>query len=105
MEQQVYTHALWRVKPGNEEAFIEAWTALADVFATLDQPPLWGRLLRSATEPGVFYSFGPWRSASDVEQMRNSEAAQAALSELRQLCEEATPGMYHLVKYIEVEKE
>ena len=103
MEQQVYTHALWRVKPGNEDAFIEAWTTLAETFSTLDQPPLWGTLLRSTTEPNVFYSFGPWRSATDVEQMRNSAVAQGALSELRQLCEEATPGMYHVIKHIEVE--
>ena len=104
MEQQVYTHALWRVKPGNEEAFIEAWTALAEAFSNLDHPPLWGTLLRSATERNVFYSFGPWRSSTDVERMRNSETAQAAISELRQLCEEATPGMYHMVKHIEAEK-
>lgn len=102
MEQQVYTHALWRVRPGNEEAFVEAWTALADTFSSLHQPPLWGTLLRSATEPTVFYSFGPWRSAADVEQMRRSDAAQAAMAGLRQLCEEATPGLYHVVKHVEV---
>ena len=102
MEQQVYTHALWRVKSGNEEAFVEAWTALAEAFSSLEQPPLWGTLLRSATEPTVFYSFGPWLSSGDVEQMRNSQVAQAAISELRQLCEEAKPGMYYVVKHIEV---
>lgn len=104
MEQQVYTHALWRVKPGNEALFIDAWTALAEAFSNLDQPPLWGTLLRSATEPNVFYSFGPWRSSTDVEQMRISEKAQAAMAELRQLCEEATPGMYEMVKHVEVEE-
>ena len=104
MEQQIYTHALWRVKSGNEQAFIDGWTALAEAFSNLERPPLWGTLLRSATEPTVFYSFGPWLSAADVEQMRNSEAAQAAMSELRQLCEEASPGMYYAVKHVEVEK-
>lgn len=104
MEQLVYTHALWRVKPGNEETFIEAWTTLAETFSKLDQPPLWGTLLRSTTEPNVFYSFGPWRSSTDVEQMRNSAVAQGALSALRQLCEEATPGMYDVIKHIEVEE-
>lgn len=104
MQQQVFTHALWRVKPGNEEAFIDAWTALAEAFSKLDQPPLWGTLLRSSAEPNVFYSFGPWRSSSDVELMRTSEVAQSALSALRQLCEEATPGLYHVVKHVEVEE-
>ena len=104
MVRQVYTHALWRVKPGKERAFVEAWTALAEIFSGLDQPPLWGTLLRSAAEPNVFYSFGPWWSATDVERMRNSVTAQAALSELRQLCEEATPGLYYLIKHVETKK-
>lgn len=100
--KQVYTHALWRVSPGSEETFVEAWTALAEVFSGLERPPLWGTLLRSATESNVFYSFGPWHSAGDVEQMRNSEVAQAAIARVRELCEEATPGMYHMVKHVEV---
>ncbi len=104
MEQHVYTHARWRVRPGNEEAFVEAWTALAEAFSRLDQPPLWGTLLRSVTEPNVFYSFGPWRSAADVERMRSHETAQAAMSALRQLCEEASPGLYQVVKHVDVEK-
>lgn len=103
MQQHVYTHALWRIKPGNEEAFIEAWTALAEAFSNLDEPPLWGTLLKSTTEPNLFYSFGPWRSSADVEQMRSSQVAHGALSEVRQLCDEATPGTYQVVKHIEVE--
>jgi len=102
MKEQVYTHALWRVKPGNEEAFIEKWVAVGEAFSNLEEPPLWGTLLRSATEPNVFYSFGPWRTAADIDRMRDDKTAQAALSELVQLCEEATPGMYHVVKHVDV---
>jgi quinol monooxygenase YgiN len=102
MEQPVYTHALWRVKPGQEAAFVEAWTAMAQAFTALARPPLWGTLLRSATEPGVLYSFGPWRSAEDVEAMRADPEVQATMDRLRALCDEATPGLYHVVRHVEV---
>jgi hypothetical protein len=103
MDTTVYTHALWRVKPGNEEAFIAAWTDLSNVFSALNHPPIWGTLIRSATEPNLFYSFGPWHSAGDVESMRRDENATVALAHLRSLCDEATPGMYFLVRHVEVE--
>ncbi|HEX8903352.1 MAG TPA: antibiotic biosynthesis monooxygenase [Longimicrobiaceae bacterium] len=70
MEEQVYTHALWRVKPGQEEEFVAAWRALSDAFVALPARPLWGTLIRSLADPSVFYSFGPWRSAGDVQAMR-----------------------------------
>ena len=102
MEHVAYTHALWRVRPGCEADFVEAWTVLAEVFSSLARPPLWGTLLRSATEPCLFYSFGPWRSADDVAQMRSIKAVQVAMSELQQLCDESTPGLYHVVKHVKV---
>jgi hypothetical protein len=39
MEEAVYTLGVWRVKPGKEEAFIEAWKALGNIFSQLPQPP------------------------------------------------------------------
>ena len=103
MDNAVYTHALWRVTPGNEEAFIAAWSELSTVFSALDHSPVWGTLIRSATEPNLFYSFGPWQSAGDVEAMRSDENALTALAHLRSLCDEATPGMYFLVRHVEVQ--
>lgn len=102
MLDRVFTHALWRVRPGQEQAFVADWTALADVFARLDRPPFWGTLLQSASDPHVFYSFGPWPSAEAVAEMRRDEAAAAAMARLRGHCEEATPGLYREVKHVEV---
>ncbi len=99
----VYTHARWRVQPGEEEAFIAAWNALADAFSALPAQPLWGSLLRSATDPQLFYSFGPWPSAADVEAMRADPAAQQALEQVRSHCLEAEPGMYTLVRHVQVQ--
>jgi len=97
-----YTHAEWRVKPGRESEFVAAWRALADAFAALDRPPLWGTLLQSESEPRVFYSFGPWRSAADVAAMRSDPEAQAAIGRVVDLCESAAPGPCLLVAHVEV---
>lgn len=98
-----FTHAEWQVKPGNETEFIEAWRALSDVFSSLERPPLWGSLLRSRTDPTVFYSFGPWSSADDVAAMRADPAAQSALQAVISLCESATPGSFELVAHVVVD--
>lgn len=94
-----YTHALWRVKPGHEDEFIAAWNAVADAFISLDRPPLWGTLLRSESEPNVFYSFGPWEAAEDVTAMRAHPAAAEAIGKAVALCDEATPANYSMVAH------
>ncbi len=104
MEGQVYTHALWRVRPGEEKAFISAWSALSEAFSSLAAQPLWGTLLRSGTDPTVFYSFGPWRSSTDVQAMRADPAAQEALNRVRSHCTEATPELCELVKHVQLQR-
>lgn len=103
MDAQVYTHALWRVRPGEEEAFVAAWDELAGAFSTLPARPLWGTLLRSSAEPSVFYSFGPWQSASDVEAMRADPGAARALERVRSYCTEATPEPCTLVRHVQLQ--
>lgn len=94
---------MWRVRSGQEEAFIEAWDALAAVFSSLDGKPLWGTLLRSVEDPSLFYSFGPWRSEADITAMRGSPEAAEAVGKLVALCSEATPRTYTLVRHVSLE--
>lgn len=103
MGQVVYTHAMWRVREGREDEFVEAWDRLAQVFSGLARPPTGtGTLIRSATDSTLFYSFGPWRSEDDVQAMREDPGAQSAIDEVRRLCAEATPGLYRLVREVDV---
>ncbi len=101
-EPEVYTHAVWVVRPGRADAFVAAWDRLAALFAGLPAPPRWGTLLQSTSDPMRFYSFGPWRDPSDVEAMRADPAVQAAFQALRELCTEMTPGACTLVRHVEV---
>ncbi len=98
MEGTPYTLGLWRVKPGQEAAFIQAWKDLSAVFRQLPRPPSGkGTLVQSLIDPTLFYSFGAWDSFDDVQAMRTNAQAQDALRKVRDLCTEATPGGYRLV--------
>ena len=102
MEEVFYTHALWRVKPGQEAEFIEAWKQLAEVFSKLPHQPVRGTLIQSLTEPTLFYSFGPWKSMADIEAMRRDPQSQAAFQTIMKFCVETNPSTYRVVADIQL---
>ena len=94
----VYTLGVWRVKPGQNDAFVNAWKDLGRLFAALPLPPAnKGVLIQSLTDSSLYYSFGPWRSADDIAAMRRDQNAQEGIRRLASLCTEATPGSFKLV--------
>jgi heme-degrading monooxygenase HmoA len=95
-----YTLALWRVKPGREEAFLEAWRGLGAVFSALPGVRH-GTLVQSVEDPLLYYSFGPWRSLDDICAMRADARAQEAFGRLRDLCDEMRPGVFRQVLRID----
>jgi len=100
-QEQAYMVSLWRVTAGQEEAFRAAWLELAQVFVGSRNPALFGVLLQHETDRTLFYSFGPWNSMADVEAMRRSAEAQDAFLKVTSLCDEAQPGAYHLVEFVD----
>jgi heme-degrading monooxygenase HmoA len=92
-----YTLALWRVKEGREEEFVEAWKGLSDNFLDLPKPPGTGTLVRSVEDPRLFYSFGPWRNLEDIQRMRSDPRTPEMIRKVADLCEEAKPGTFRLV--------
>jgi len=98
MSEQIYTLGVWRVKEGRQAEFIVAWKRLGAIFASLPHPPSGkGLLIQSTTDPTLFYSFGPWHSPEDVTAMRSDPQAQGGIAELRELCNESTPGAFRVV--------
>ena len=97
-QPEVMTLGMWRVKPEQQEAFVSAWKRLGETFSRLPHPPTGkGTLLQSASDPTLFYSFGPWSSLTDIEAMRSNPEAQAGITALKALCTEAVPGAYRVV--------
>lgn len=98
MEGRPYTLALWRVQPGRESEFVQAWKDLGEVFSRLPDPPGGeGTLVQSVDDPQQFYSFGWWQRFEDIRAMRADPQAGAAVARLAALCTEAQPGAYRVV--------
>ena len=87
----VWTQGTWTVRPGAEEAFVEAWTTLVrDVSSELDVPEA-PTLLRDRERPNVFLSFGPWPDDAAVERFRLSDAFRDGTAAMRDLLESFEP--------------
>jgi quinol monooxygenase YgiN len=99
---QPYTLDTYRVIPGKEDEFIKAWDGLAITFSALPDPPRWGALIRSARDPTLFHSFGPWESAENIAAMRTDPKANASIKAIRNLCVEMLPGDYELIAHVRV---
>lgn len=98
MNEAVYTLGAWRVKPGKEAEFIEAWKGLSGVFSHLEMPPGGhGTLVQSLADPLLFYSWGEWPSLEAIKAMRLDPTAQEAIRKVGELCAEAAPGTYKVV--------
>lgn len=97
MQEVVYTLGVWRVQQGQEAEFIATWKALGRIFSELPNPPGTGTLIQSVADPGLYYSFGPWKRLEDIEEMRSNPQAQAQIQRLISLCTEATPGTFRVV--------
>jgi hypothetical protein len=94
MDEQPYTLARWLVREGQQEAFVAAWRQLAVFFLSLREPPRWGTLLRSAEDPRLFYSFGPWPSMETIAAMRAHPDTAFEIGRLTELCEDAQLGTF-----------
>ena len=87
---KVWTHGVWVVKPGQEDAFVGVWSRLArDGMAEFrGEPPI---LLRDRARPNVFETFGAWPSIEAVDTFRSSASFRDATGELRPLLESFEP--------------
>jgi hypothetical protein len=68
----IWTHGVWKVKPGREDEFVSAWRTMArEAMETFD-PPGPPHLFRDRDDPHIFRSFGPWNDAETVRRFRES---------------------------------
>ncbi|MEX2210519.1 MAG: antibiotic biosynthesis monooxygenase family protein [Gaiellaceae bacterium] len=87
MAGKAYTSGDWIVKAGEEDAFVDEWTAFARW--TLEHAP-GGReftLIRQANDPSHFVSFGAWESAEAVNEWRSSPEFSERLGRCRAHCD------------------
>jgi heme-degrading monooxygenase HmoA len=68
---EIFTSGRFQVEPGNEEAFVDAWSTFA---AWVSEQPGAGtvRLVRDVRNAGVFVSLGQWNDADAVRAWKSS---------------------------------
>lgn len=93
---EVWTHGKWVVKPGREDDFIRAWSALGD-WTIATYPGAAGRLLRDPEQPNVFISFGPWPDRTAAAEWRSSEGFREAFGVIEETLQSFEPGLFDLV--------
>lgn len=87
----VWTHGTWTVKPGSEDAFVEAWLTLVRDVSGVIAPPTPPTLLRDRERSNVFVSFGPWPDDAAVARFRSSDAFRDGQARMHDLLESFVP--------------
>jgi heme-degrading monooxygenase HmoA len=91
--QETYTLGIWKVKPGMENEFINAWTS----FASWTGENFSGEagnafLLRDVSDSLRFISFGPWNSEATIQRWRNSNEFKEFAANITNLCDDFQPN-------------
>ena len=58
---EAYTNGTWKVKPGEEDAFVQEWTAFATWASGMPGSGTF-RLVRDTDDPSHYMSFASWES-------------------------------------------
>lgn len=88
---RIWTHGVWTVNPGNEQAFVDRWRELAEwTMATFDESA-GATLLRDAERENVFYSFGSWPDMATVQRWRETDGFTHRIADIRPLLQAFEP--------------
>jgi heme-degrading monooxygenase HmoA len=88
-----YTLGDWRIAPGSEQEFIDAWTELAEWTASEVAGSGSAKLLRDTRDPQRFVSFGPWDDQEAVATWRALPGFQDRIARLSSMTESFEPRM------------
>ena len=96
-EVSIFSMALWTMKEGREEEFMEAWTDFARWTNEHQRGTLGIYLMRERSNPHVLVTFGGWESDDDLLRWRGSGEYGEFLARARELCSEVGPLTLDLV--------
>ena len=91
-----YTLGSWRPFPGQEDAFIEAWTEFAS-WATGLPGSGKARLARDLREPDRFWSFLDWENIEAVRNWKSSPEFKERMGRVQKHIDEFAPTELELV--------
>ena len=97
---ETYTSGVWIVKPGEEEAFVRAWT---EFVAWAGEMPGSGtfRLIKDLEQPNSYLSFASWESFEAQQAWKDSPEFKERIMRVRQHVEDFTPSVFEHVTAVE----
>ncbi len=86
----------WHVSEGDEDEFIERWTAFLNWTKAENDGFLFARLVRDTTDPGHFVSFASWAGPEAMAGWQGKPEFAEHFGACRALCESVEAGGYVL---------
>ena len=93
---ETYTSGTWLVKDGEDDAFVEAWTAFVEWAREMPGSGTF-RLVRDHDEPRRYLSFAPWESFEAQRAWKELPEFPERIGRVRQHCESFEPSTLELV--------
>jgi heme-degrading monooxygenase HmoA len=93
---ETYTSGSWFVKPGEEDAFVQDWTAFVTWASSMPGSGTF-RLVRDLDNPSHFMSFAPWDSFEAQTAWREQPEFPERIGRVRSHCEDFQPSTLELV--------
>ena len=87
---ETYTSGHWLVKPGEEDAFVQAWTEFVEWGSGFSGSGTF-RLVRDLEVPGRYMSFAPWESFEAQRAWKEDPEFRERIGRVRAHCEEFEP--------------
>jgi heme-degrading monooxygenase HmoA len=96
---ETYTSGIWIVKPGEEDAFVQAWTEFVTWASSMTGSGEF-RLVRDLEQPGSYLSFAPWESFDSQQAWKEQPDFRERIMRVRSHCEDFQPATYQLVTQV-----
>jgi heme-degrading monooxygenase HmoA len=96
---ETYTSGTWLVKEGEEDAFVQAWTAFVEWASEMPGSGVF-RLVRDNDRPRRYMSFAPWESFDAQEAWKELPEFPERIGRVRHHCENFEPSTLELVTVV-----
>ena len=93
---ETYTSGAWTVKPGEEEGFVQEWTAFVRWASEMPGSGTF-RLVRDADQPNRYMSFAPWESFEAQQAWKQLPEFPQRIGRVRAHYEDFQPTTHELV--------
>ena len=92
---ETYTSGHWLVKPGEEDAFVQAWTEFVEWGSGFSGSGTF-RLIRDLETPQRYLSLAPWESFEAQRAWKEDPEFRERLGRVRAHCDEFEPSTFEL---------